>query len=434
MNDVIRFDDIDYSVHLNPSTVSSTNKTTNRHTDKAITVDRYLVTPLVQLDKYFYPKTFGWLGGDVAASIRLPDKKNDRYIWLFGDSLVGTSDRNRRLDGKIVANTIAISTITNYSISSVRFYWGEQIDGTQTALFILNRNNSPQQSVIYNSNIYDNEALFWPLGGLSAILSPDITRLAVIGQFVIPNRDESITPLLTDQTRALEFQELSSTIVIVENPLDSIDSWIYKHAVFPDTILGSFKWFGIAEDTGQGYVSNSSKYVYLLGSFSPTIIPSSHTKFDFFEVSTIQSYQNHTNVWIQLYNPLQDLRSFHPKPLFSPRITEGSLHYISSNNRWLIVSLQIPQTYVQMCTSVDISGPWTCELVMTPPSPWNNANVYVTYAAKYHPELSSGSSDGLIDIVISIVPNTIKGFSVLFDEVHRLAYSPKFYRIQLKTR
>jgi hypothetical protein len=53
-----------------------------------------------ELDTWFNPRRFGWLGGDVAASFYLPPKGDQRtpfkeYIWLFGDSLIGTSSANR---------------------------------------------------------------------------------------------------------------------------------------------------------------------------------------------------------------------------------------------------------------------------------------------------------------------------------------------------
>ena len=83
-----------------------------------------IATPLPVLDAFFKPYRFGWLGGDVASSFALPEAscfgivngkigirkdalgnacklKNSavmseelysmKYIWLFGDSLVGTS-------------------------------------------------------------------------------------------------------------------------------------------------------------------------------------------------------------------------------------------------------------------------------------------------------------------------------------------------------
>jgi hypothetical protein len=71
---------------------------------------------LPQLNKLFQPQRFGWLGGDVATSCALPSLLetsssakltpvlvskgkemgvSSRYIWLFGDSLIGTSSATR---------------------------------------------------------------------------------------------------------------------------------------------------------------------------------------------------------------------------------------------------------------------------------------------------------------------------------------------------
>jgi len=125
--DIHRFRDITYEL-------------TRRATPKAKTDRRVVTKPLPLLDSYFSPSRFGWLGGDVACSFALPDSKcfttssdkqiqlrqdlgssdciatraisnkrteidgnveinlehvPTRYLWLFGDSLVGTSSDKR---------------------------------------------------------------------------------------------------------------------------------------------------------------------------------------------------------------------------------------------------------------------------------------------------------------------------------------------------
>jgi len=57
---------------------------------------KYQSRSLPDFDELFLPQRFGWMGGDVATSVALPNLDNadnapNVYIWLFGDSLVGTS-------------------------------------------------------------------------------------------------------------------------------------------------------------------------------------------------------------------------------------------------------------------------------------------------------------------------------------------------------
>jgi hypothetical protein len=77
---------------------------------------KLLGSSIPALDTLFHPQRFGWMGGDVATSFALPDlnyvfkvmrsidtdpaglKSQDEtssYIWLFGDTYIGTSDNTR---------------------------------------------------------------------------------------------------------------------------------------------------------------------------------------------------------------------------------------------------------------------------------------------------------------------------------------------------
>jgi hypothetical protein len=69
----------DYNLHSNIQT----------GVDSIDTTRKYLRTALHHLDEQFYPKRFGWIGGDVASSLALPSEDGlSRYVWMFGDSLV----------------------------------------------------------------------------------------------------------------------------------------------------------------------------------------------------------------------------------------------------------------------------------------------------------------------------------------------------------
>lgn len=73
-------------------------------------------SPIASLDSFFRPQRFGWMGGDVATSFALPDwnyvfralrsdspkelephpqDETNSFIWLFGDTYIGTSDNIR---------------------------------------------------------------------------------------------------------------------------------------------------------------------------------------------------------------------------------------------------------------------------------------------------------------------------------------------------
>ena len=59
--------------------------------------------------------------------------------------------------------------------------------------------------------------------------------------------------------------------------------------------------------------------------------------------------------------------------------------------------------------------------------PWNDSTNYLTYAAKAHLELQ----DNMNELIVSIIPNTVKGIHAFYLQEHRNAYTPKFTKIKL---
>lgn len=54
----------------------------------------------------YFPLTQGWLGGDAAYSVELPD---GRTLWLFGDTFIGPEGADTRRGAELVANSVALS-------------------------------------------------------------------------------------------------------------------------------------------------------------------------------------------------------------------------------------------------------------------------------------------------------------------------------------
>jgi hypothetical protein len=109
-SEIHRFEDIRYEALMNPK--GAVHKQQDKWKDGAA----LRATPLFVLEKVFRPRRFGWMGGDVAASFALPPeacspylpKKEGReeecgyggsfltrFVWLFGDTIIGTSSAER---------------------------------------------------------------------------------------------------------------------------------------------------------------------------------------------------------------------------------------------------------------------------------------------------------------------------------------------------
>lgn len=134
-NEVEWLGDVMYSAKMNKKGLTSATPESmpmSKQSSMSLSLSPTNITTLAapslpQLNRLFHPQRFGWLGGDVAASCALPspsqllesiDSDGDknrvrgtnggasgangkegampsRYVWLFGDSLIGTSTASR---------------------------------------------------------------------------------------------------------------------------------------------------------------------------------------------------------------------------------------------------------------------------------------------------------------------------------------------------
>jgi len=62
----------------------------------------------------------GWIGADGAYSVALGD---DRVLWLFGDTLVGSVQNGRRVETSIIRNSVAIQHGLDPQEAGIRFYF-----------------------------------------------------------------------------------------------------------------------------------------------------------------------------------------------------------------------------------------------------------------------------------------------------------------------
>jgi hypothetical protein len=110
--------DVMYSVQMNKKG-TATPPLENKAKSLAPVESTMRAPRLAGLNQLFQPQRFGWLGGDVAVSCALPSRQEmsnvlkwsgiskdkeaavaaaavpKRYLWLFGDSLIGTSSSTR---------------------------------------------------------------------------------------------------------------------------------------------------------------------------------------------------------------------------------------------------------------------------------------------------------------------------------------------------
>jgi Domain of unknown function (DUF4185) len=79
-----------------------------------------------------FPYKEGWLGGDAAFSILLPD---GRSLWLFGDSFVGSANQTNRPGAKMVRNAIALSACPAKTGWDIHYYWQDRRKNAPASFF-----------------------------------------------------------------------------------------------------------------------------------------------------------------------------------------------------------------------------------------------------------------------------------------------------------
>ena len=270
---------------------------------------------LPDIDRLFQPQRFGWLGGDVAASVYLPPLQRggagwpDKFLWLFGDSLVGTSTAAVRIEGKVVSNSVAVATrrggaehsqeqtraqdqdLARGGSSSqkhklqqaatgprlaqfdVRYHWGQTASGVPREVLPMGASDlPPAMARIAGRNRSSSTLVFWPIGGISIssryeaggsggargtanaakdtrgahTTATEHGALATVRLVVVG------PVVLTGPAYALGFFELASAMMLVLNPHDSPADWTIRRRVFAHTGQGErFKWVAMSQERGE---------------------------------------------------------------------------------------------------------------------------------------------------------------------------------------
>lgn len=205
--------------------------------------------------------------------------------------------------------------------------------------------------------------------------------------------------------------------------------------------------YNLVETQGRSFAA-SGDFLFVFGTYSSKT-SESESSFDFFGFSSDNSYYFVSRVpasdaargefinmevfcvdrsgkgntsWVGV------MKCKEPHKLFGDVASEPSLHWNKAKLQWEVFTLKPALLSVRKCSAAVITGPWHCaQVVGLEDSKWNTP-AYILYAAKAHPELLV--SDGNSAVVLSYVPNTVKGPSVLMTEDNFDAYSIKFFELR----
>ncbi|MDQ7821612.1 MAG: DUF4185 domain-containing protein [Candidatus Eremiobacteraeota bacterium] len=303
----------------------------------------------------------GWTGADGAYSIPLDSTKS---LWFFGDTYIGEITGGRRVNHRLINNTIALQP-RGVRNRKMWFDWKE-MEGRPRAWFV------PAAA----------DEWYWPGDGAMAegMLYLFFKRLAPI----------------PDAPAGFQFDWKGDDLIAVENPRDDPFRWCWKTAVLPS--FGKSLHFGTACAKKSGYL-----YVYgLQDDFAPgglrrlvvlSRIP--EAKLRNLEISAFEYLcsEGGRNSWKK--------KPENPATLFEGGATEMTVSQVKGVEGF--IATYTPDSFgprIVIRHAFQPEGPWSeaCEVYRCP----EEGKGILLYGAKAHPELSEGPGD----LVITYCRNT----------------------------
>jgi hypothetical protein len=321
-----------------------------------VLMDRPGFASTVSCDATFAAETgkpSGWLGGDAAYSIPLPD---GRDVWIFGDTLYGRHRTVRGDDPRMVHNSIGLSTCADGQWE-IRYFLRHDKRGRPTSFF------SPGDATHW----------YWPLDGFYANGDLWITLLCIHR----PARPAAY---------GMDFETCGSDLAQLSRLDRGPRQWkIAIHRLVPD---GLKAYPSPTTVVHGGYAYLFALYESGTRPLLVTRIPTSSLR----EPAAHLEYLGSDNAWHAGLDPL------HAKEVMLQGNSELSIRYHPDLKRWLAVSFapDIFSDRIILRTAPDLTGPWTsAESAVTlyhvpemRSAASHEQNIFC-YAGKEHPELEA---------------------------------------------
>ena len=318
-----------------------------------------------------YPQTGGpsWLGADVASSIRIDEK---RYLWIFGDTLLG-SVSDQCSDGALYCErVVAPGTMIRNSLGVAE--------------------RAPDGS-------FRRVVKYWPARG-------DAFPSGVPGEFLWPlagaRAGEVILIAANHQTPASGLAPVANSLVRIANPDDDPAAWTITRHTLPhfrpfDGPAPSLVWTMAIVPVGR--------HIFLFGELgSGTGAQTVLARIETGDATTPDWEPDPEYLMRDERGDLAWSRDFDVGRLHVvrglPGTSETTVQYDPAVG-WFSYQLPPLEYEIRMYTASDIEGPWRDRgVVYRLPAPWSTAQkdgctpagaacrAFVAYAVKSHPELA----------------------------------------------
>lgn len=323
-----------------------------------------------EVDNSFFSKDKIWRGADGASSI---DLGNGKILWLFSDTFIDPQGTGKRINSKMINNSIAIQE-------------GNSLDKGKISFYHKGKQRKPKSFFELPGKTW-----FWTGHGILA-------------------NDKLIIFLFEEKSIEADpgFEAIGWYIAMVDNPFENPLHWKIRYVKGPDT-------FGVI--VGSSAVLKDKDYIYAYG----VTEPSSHevyllrlpiNKIGEDDIAEIE-WWNKGN-WTTRKEKL-----LAPSPLFIGQ-TEFSVHFQEDIQQYVQI-----QTYGWRDASLGYrlaqrpEGPWSDPVIFYKPHLYNKGDF--VYSANAHPEITA---DGIL-----VTYNVNNGdFNELIQNEN--IYFPKLIRIK----
>lgn len=329
-----------------------------------------------------FRRTGGWLGADGNYSIRVAP---DRVLWFFSDTLVGRIDSGRRIDTRMVNNSVGVQT-GRPGEEAVEFYYRTTEQGEPQSMF------RPDDPAHWE----------WLLGG--TMVGGKVHLF--LWEFRKSN-DPGVFGFALTGVNQLE----------IENPLDRPLDWKVTRRRLPFTELAGdiHLQFGSA-------VLVHGEYVHIYG-----ILETPHRKLSPKQMILARvpadSITNHSS-W-EFRTQTAWSHNFRESTALATSIAaEYSVSFLPAHQQFVCIShADLLSPKIQARFAPDPAGPWSKpEDIWTCPEPAAQKR-YFAYSGKAHPEISSPN-----ELLVTYAVNSFQ-FGDLFSDP--TLYWPRFVRVHL---
>ncbi|MBS3766092.1 DUF4185 domain-containing protein [Candidatus Bipolaricaulota bacterium] len=334
-----------------------------------------------------------WLGADAATSVQVTP---DRYVWLFGDTILGKEEGGRRDYSVFIHNTIGVTE--------------RDEAGNFTDIVKNYQKDEGKYEAIFRSQ--KDDEFYWPLVGMSL----DSSLLVAASK------------VTTKDTKT--FKVLGTSFFNVENPLDPPKNWNYGSQFLSKK--NGITW-------GSALVKKED-WLYVFGQKSKGL----SSKAVLTKIGVDDARKGN---WEERLNFADGKWKVDSAPAAMKGLPGTSETTIQYNSFFGWYSLQIPPFSfdVHLYTAENLTGPWQDQgSVYSIPSPWStektddDKQVFSAYAAKSHPELAEAENEIVLTYNVNLNPFVSDLNDKLGDYIQKKKYAelyiPQFVSLEFQKK